>query len=80
MRLMKISDKRNFCYCKVKSLKAFNLGKKCQIKVGDFVYVMLYPMGKWYMFNTCDETNEKHTELMTDAKEGIDFEDITENE
>ena len=79
MRLMKISDKRNFCYCKVKSLKAFNLGKKCQIKVGDFVYVMLYPMGKWYMFNTCDETNEKHTELMTDAKEGIDFEDITEN-
>ena len=78
MALSKISERRNFHYCKVKSLKDFSLSKKVQIKKGDFVYVMHYPMGKWYMFNTCDETNEKQYELMTGAIEGIDFENFEE--
>lgn len=79
MRLMKVSDKRTFCYCKVKSLKTISVNRKAQIKPGDFVYVMLYPMNKWHLFNTSEEDATKQYELETDAKIGIDFEDITEN-
>ena len=77
MRLVKISERKNFCYCKVRALKEFNV-KKAKIKPGDIVYVMMYPMGKWYMFNTTDESAEKQYELMTGAIEGVDFEDIIE--
>lgn len=79
MRLMKISDRKTWCYCKVKSLKEFNLGKKCNIKIGDTIYAMLYPMNKWHLFNTTEEDSTKQYELEIDAKIGIDFEDITEN-
>lgn len=79
MKIMKISDERTFCYCKVRSLKEFIIGKKVHIKVGDTIYAMLYPMKKWRLFNTTDEDEKKQFELEDDAKEGIDFEDITEN-
>lgn len=78
MRIMKISDKRNFCYCKVRSLKEYTIGKKLHIKVGDTIYAMLYPMNKWRLFNTTEEDEIKQYELESNAKEGIDFEDITE--
>ena len=79
MRIVNISEKRIFCYCRVKSLKTFSLGKKCQIKIGDTIYAMLYPMNKWHLFNTCDEDPTKQFELEIDAKIGVDFEDIAEN-
>lgn len=77
MRLMKISDRRSFCYCKVKSLREFDV-KKVHIKVGDFIYAMLYPSNHWYLFNTMDESEGKQYELMIGAVEGKDFEDIKE--
>jgi hypothetical protein len=77
MRLSKLSDRKTFSYCKVKSLKEFDV-KKVHIKVGDFIYAMLYPSNHWYLFNTNDETEGRQHELMVCAVEGKDFEDIKE--
>ena len=80
MRLVKVSECKDFCYCRVKALKEFNVNKKVQIKPGDIIYAMHYPSKHWYLFNTMDESEGKQFELMIGAKQGIDFEDITENE
>jgi hypothetical protein len=75
---MKISDRQNFCYCKVKSLKTFDV-KKVHIKPGDTIYAMLYPNNHWHLFNTNNETENKQYELMIGAVESKDFEDIKED-
>lgn len=79
MRLMKISDRRTFCYCKVRSLKQFTV-RKHHINIGDFIYAMLYPSKHWRLFNTPDEHEGKQYELMMGAVEGEDFEDIEDEE
>ena len=53
-------------------------GIDLKVQVGDTIYAMLYPMNKWRLFNTTEEDEIKQYELESNAKEGIDFEDITE--
>lgn len=77
MRLRKISDRQNFCYCKVKSLIDIDM-KRSHIKAGDIIYAMLFPGGRWTLFNSNDETGRVQCELLTNAIEGKDFEDIKE--
>lgn len=76
MRLSNISEKKNFCYCRVRSLKDLSPNKKICIKPGDAIYAMMYPSGHWHLFNTTDESEQKQFELMIDAKLGVDFEEI----
>lgn len=82
MWLGKLENKKEFQFCKVTSLKAFN-GRGYKIKPGDTIFAMWYPHKKWSLFTKSAEDldpglPQTNHEISADAVIGVDFEEFKE--